>query len=1126
MVREAKKIGENPLSYGAGMLASTRRPATVLSGPSALYAMPCVLRAAPMPRTVVVLTPAWGGRATVSAARVVVGVGSGVKTFFKCAGLGAAAAVCTPFAATYTAASAGWKEGFGVLAAGGASAAALAATAVTVPTVQIGRGLANTPEACQALLEGKEWDQEKREWVAPAPLAKLQSLEDLQNLVASESSRGRSRGPVKETGMYDLLGVAPDAGAAEIKKAYRKTALRLHPDKNADDPNATERFQDVGKAYQILSDERLRAAYDAGGSEATEDNALIDSTQLYEIFFGSEALEPAVGELLLLKCAGTVLEMHKSGDLEEVQQKLGEEDLDKFVADLDDWQLRRQAQVALNLAERLDAIPTRWARAEAEAAQDTAAQAEPDSAEPAADSAETSPLQPGAAAMQNFENDARAEADKLANTPYGATLLHAIGYVYTCKAEEWQAKAWGVLGAASQTIGGFKATLHEWENYYDATSSTVRAAGAMQGSGVHAMGVQATEGVVHAAEALVKLVVMDVEHTLSVAADWVLGDIGAARDATEARTSALAQLGRIYIEAADAVGGEPARRKWRADTLRSVGKGGGSADAMNPAATLEGLLSGLKLRTATCAEMRDAMIVRANDGKQWTVYQIGCYDTEGEWTVAKRFSDFETLRNFLDTQGVETHSRFPSKTFFSSMSESTVSQRKGALHAWLYALLEQHHGNKAVQMFLREDGTGRDLCVRPLLEDFLPEGTLVTVKGLMSAKAAHHNGKEGRVLGFDPMKQRYVVKLVAGGESDENGAVAPLSVQGKNLRPAQDAVGLGQHTNSAERASVPVDVMVWRIGNLSGLLGLLYSGAAVSSEAFDCQGERWCLRLALMPSSDLGMEVEPKDGTSAASGRSSGGLLAQLEVWGEESAEQSKSNESVQEGEAAGPQQEEDQEEQEEQEEESKEEEQLWVVGSLKYLGKRSGVAGSYSLALESAAGTVIVGGTSSGDSTFVLPSRDNYSIAEVGFQDSLPGRIIFGTIDACAKTLCDVIEAEGDNTLRCILSFEWLTSSDGAYIHAISSTLLIVLFHQPPPRGSGAAVCVRLGLTAADVTLGTRIDYASRTTSSAGSGDAAGGAEAATTQQQLAATDAEAARSARLAKLQAASSPTQLTVS
>ena len=621
MVKEVKKVGENPLSYGADMLASTRRPANVMSG-----------------------------------------VGSGAKTFFKCAGLGAATMVSTPFVATYTAASTGWKEGFGVLAAGGATAAGLAAVAVAVPTVQIGRGLANTPESIGSLVEGKEWNVDAREWLPPVPQVKLESIEDLEKLVASESARSRSRGPVKETEMYDLLGVAPDATAPEIKKAYRKTALRLHPDKNVDDPNATERFQDVGKAYQILSDDRLRAAYDAGGSEATEDNTLIDSTQLYEIFFGSEALEPAVGELLLLKCAGTVLEMHQSGDLEEVQKKLGAEELDKFVADLDDWQLRRQAQVALNLAERLDAIPTRWANAEAASAAAQAAEeaasgeAQPEPEPEAADDGAgegAPPALPGAAAMQTFETDARAEADKLANTPYGATLLHAIGYVYTNKAEEWEAKSWGLLGAASQAIGGIRSTIHDWENYYDATSSTVRAAGAMQGSGVHGMGVQATEGVVHAAEALVKLVVMDVEHTLSVAADWVLGDAGAGKDAAMARISALAKLGKIYMQAADAVGGEPARRKWRADTLRSAGQGGGAdgSDPVNPAATLEGLLSGLQLRTATCAEMRDAMIARGNNGKQWTVYQIGCYDTEGEWMVAKRYSDFETLRDFLDSQG-------------------------------------------------------------------------------------------------------------------------------------------------------------------------------------------------------------------------------------------------------------------------------------------------------------------------------------------------------------------------------------------------------------------------------------------------------------------------------------------
>ena len=89
---------------------------------------------------------------------------------------------------------------------------------------------------------------------------------------------------------------------------------------------------------------------------------------------------------------------------------------------------------------------------------------------------------------------------------------------------------------------------------------------------------------------------------------------------------------------------------------------------------------------------------------------IGCFDDDSEWTVAKRFSDFDELREFLEEKGVEIGgAAFPSKTLLSSVSESTVNERKGQLQAWLYALLECHADSKAVQMFLREDGTGRAL---------------------------------------------------------------------------------------------------------------------------------------------------------------------------------------------------------------------------------------------------------------------------------------------------------------------------------------------------------------------------------------------------------------------------------
>ncbi|HEX8241440.1 MAG TPA: J domain-containing protein [Allosphingosinicella sp.] len=64
--------------------------------------------------------------------------------------------------------------------------------------------------------------------------------------------------------LYSQLGVKRDAGEAEIKKAYRKLAKELHPDKNKGNANASERFSKVTRAYDILTDKDKRARYDRG----------------------------------------------------------------------------------------------------------------------------------------------------------------------------------------------------------------------------------------------------------------------------------------------------------------------------------------------------------------------------------------------------------------------------------------------------------------------------------------------------------------------------------------------------------------------------------------------------------------------------------------------------------------------------------------------------------------------------------------------------------------------------------------------------------------------------------------------------------------------------------------------
>src|SRR5690554_7850854 len=72
---------------------------------------------------------------------------------------------------------------------------------------------------------------------------------------------------------YEVLGVSRDADSKELKRAYRKLAMKYHPDRRPDDKDAEEKFKEATEAYEVLGDEQKRQAYDQFGHAGVDGQA-------------------------------------------------------------------------------------------------------------------------------------------------------------------------------------------------------------------------------------------------------------------------------------------------------------------------------------------------------------------------------------------------------------------------------------------------------------------------------------------------------------------------------------------------------------------------------------------------------------------------------------------------------------------------------------------------------------------------------------------------------------------------------------------------------------------------------------------------------------------------------------
>ena len=330
------------------------------------------------------------------------------------------------------------KGFFGGLATGVASAVALPLTGVCVGAYQVGRGVANSVEAMNASGAGMQWDSVKREWVFYRLNEEKEEVERLEAEIAKNQAGGAGatgtgtvvgmeERKVKDRRYYDLLGVSTNATPGDIKKAYYKEARKCHPDKCPDDPEAAAKFQALGHAYQVLSNEKTRATYDKNGVQDQNNEAEneIDPLVFFAVMFGSHLVEPYVGELWIATTADTLMKDAMNTPNMNLEE-MSEEDAAEMLAgkannnaEMMLKQRKREVKCALNLREKI--VPFLEAKSDEE--------------------------------REAFRAAVKEEAEKIADTSFGATFLVTIGFALQVEGEEFlgfQNTALGVGGHAAR----------------------------------------------------------------------------------------------------------------------------------------------------------------------------------------------------------------------------------------------------------------------------------------------------------------------------------------------------------------------------------------------------------------------------------------------------------------------------------------------------------------------------------------------------------------------------------------------------------------------------------------------------------------------------------------------------
>jgi hypothetical protein len=255
------------------------------------------------------------------------GIASGIENVLKGVGLGMASLLIAPFVGAKEKGVVGFVGG---IIGGSVACVAMVATGALTGIVQVARGLFNTPLAVRETAHGKIWDDDTMHWVH----YNLKTESERVQQSSTATTRKPKTDEPKDTVLYDIIGVSSKATPQEIKKAYYAKAKELHPDKvrqsgSVTTEEAQKQFQELGDAYQILSNPASRERYHQVGVDGVDKMPTLDASAFFEMLFGSEKFEYFIGELQITSV------MSNQGEYEVLQQ----------------IQHARQVKVAMNLVE-------------------------------------------------------------------------------------------------------------------------------------------------------------------------------------------------------------------------------------------------------------------------------------------------------------------------------------------------------------------------------------------------------------------------------------------------------------------------------------------------------------------------------------------------------------------------------------------------------------------------------------------------------------------------------------------------------------------------------------------------------------------------------------------------------